>query len=651
MTRTLAVLMLAAAFALSAPQALGQLFIVPSVAYPTIQDAIDAAPEGAEITVFGGTYDPISINKALTITGTATIVADSVLGPQGQQLIPPISLSGNGGTVVLEGLTVTGTTNGQIFGQNVPGIGGGGFDELVLLGCDVEAPSWFSLTGLGVGQPGIDVGVPLVRLEDSVVTGGFTDIDSCDVTQLADGAAGIVAPGVVSVKNSTVTGGAGPIICLSFGCGGSRLGGGVCNPLTFQGGGGPGIVCDTALIDFTASVVEGGAGAEVICFEGKGEFVCFMPDGEPIIATTTLSLGGQLVVPGTHATIAAALAVALPDDVILVLGGNHGPFVVTQSVTLQANPPATITNVPSDPAVLLLGPGSGRVTLSGFTITGSAGGQTPTVVASGFDDVAFIDCDITGLDLSLVGEDVDGGPAISIDGGHLLLSRTTVTGGAGLTVQNLGPINVVAAAGGLAVDAAGNTSVTLLDSTLTGGAGGDADVDFPCPPCENIVGGFGGAGLRANGATFISNSIISGGAGASLTCIGATADGVGGPYCTLATGVGVLGETTITNLGFDLVGNGPLVVGSTWTLGWQATAPSVLLIISPLPSLPTMLPGAGVLYADLDLASITPLPGAGTYFIDGMIPDDPVLLGVLATFQIYDPLEGFSRPLIELFAP
>lgn len=646
MTRSLLPPLLAL-LALCAGSAEAQLFVVPTVAYPTIQDAIDAAPPGTVITVNGGVYDPIVIDKPLTITGTSSVVANSVLDPQTFQLVPPVTLDGPGsGVVVLEGMGISGTTDGSQFGQNVPGIAGGGFDELVLRDCSVSAPDWFFLTGLGIGQPAVDVGVPLVQVEGSTLTGGFTDVDVCDATNLADGAAGLVTDGLVSVSNSTITGGAGPVICLTFGC--VQFPPNICD--SFTGSGGPGLVCDTALIDFATTTIGGGAGQDVFCDENES-IVCTMPDGEDVVARSVLSLGGQLVVPGTHDTIPEALDAAGDGDVILVLGGTHDPFLVDKAVTLIARPTATVISDFQGPAVRFSGPEQGRAALVNFALGGEAEGPEPTVTAIAFDDVALIDCTIDPLivDDGKSFFTFDGAPGVSADVGHLLVSRTAVRGGDGSTA--LFGKSQVLGAGGPAVEALGTTTVSLLDATLIGGDGGD-DLAFDDCDCGLYSGGEGGAALAgsSNGPRYASNTALVGGSGGVITCF-IPSIGEGGLECPAPDGLPVASGPAPLDLGFDLVGSGTLALGGDWSLGWQATAPSVLLIVSPIAISPTPLPGAGVLYASLPAASITPLPGAGTFFVSGAIPDDPALTGVVATFQLYDPIEGLSRPVIEPFAP
>lgn len=640
MTRCL--LPLVAAVALLAARPADAQLVVPSEDYPTIQAAIDKASPGDTILVQGGTYDPITIDKALTITGTSTVRADSVVDEQTFQLTPPVTLAGSGGDLVLEGMTVTGSTDGQIFGQNVAGMVGGGFDEVVLRDCAVTAPAWFSLTGLGIGEPAITVGTPLLRLEGTTVTGGFTDVDVCDATNLADGAAGIITNGTVSLVDSTVTGGSGPFICLTFGCAGAPAN--LCD--SFDGSGGPGLICTTAIIDFTTSSVQGGPGRDVPCSESE-QIVCTMPDGPDILADSTLSLGGQLVVPGTHDTIPEALDAAAPGDTVLVLGGDHGPFTVTEPVTLLARPQASVDNDGEGfPSIQLLGDG-GRATLIGFDVGGSGFSPGPSLRATGFDDVALIDCDVASRFVFAKLGQWDGGSGLLADVGHLLLSDTRVTGG-----DAASPFVVFVGdevrPGGPAVELLGATQLTAIDSTLEGGAGGSTTtvVAFDC---DSPDGGLGGPGVVGGGARYASNTSFVGGPGAEIFGeVPSVTDG--GPVCTFPDGAPFLGEAPL-DLGVDLVGSGALAVGGEWTLGWQATAPSVLLIVSPLPSAPIVVPGAGVLYASLEAASITSLPGAGIFFLSGPVPDDPALIGVLATFQLYDPFEGLSRPVIEPFAP
>lgn len=85
------------------------------------------------------------------------------------------------------------------------GIAGGGFDDLELYGCTVQAPRAAPPEGLSLGVPGINVQVRRILLVDSTVTASANLDDQC--TGERPGQAGVYAPGAnVTLVASVATG-------------------------------------------------------------------------------------------------------------------------------------------------------------------------------------------------------------------------------------------------------------------------------------------------------------------------------------------------------------------------------------------------------------------------------------------------------------
>src|SRR6185503_7014906 len=223
--------------------------------HATVQAAIDAASPGSTILVHGGTWGSITVTKPLTIIGPALFEGS----PSGGAWSTAIVLAGSGsGTVVLSDVS-TGkefVPGSQYFSVS-PGIAGGGFDELHVYDSTIRASSFCSfsgapgclLTGVGTGEPGIEVGVPTIVLERSLVVGSRSDNDG--YTGYPDGPAGIDAPAsTVIALDTTVRGGpSGNYYSYPSG---------TCDGLC-SGSGGPAVLA--AALYQSRSLLVGGAGA------------------------------------------------------------------------------------------------------------------------------------------------------------------------------------------------------------------------------------------------------------------------------------------------------------------------------------------------------------------------------------------------------
>ncbi|MBX3465254.1 MAG: hypothetical protein KF830_18960 [Planctomycetes bacterium] len=225
-------------------------------------------------------------------------------------------------------------------------------------------------------------------------------------------------------------------------------------------------------------------------------------------AVVTPTQTTHVVGPGALPQINAALAVAAPGDVVLVMPGTYEPFTVTGPVTIRAAAPGTVlVNVASGgPSVLwsstvtlassqavhlvdltirVLSISGGTTTLDGCTVTGyQFWGLTAVTVQAGtvhlqgcalngsvgsFGGGAGLvagNATVTAIDSTFAGANVgsplDGpgaGVAISLQGSQFHGSRVTGQGGAG---------GAFAYPPRAALQAT-NSTVWISDSTLTGG--------------------------------------------------------------------------------------------------------------------------------------------------------------------------------------
>jgi hypothetical protein len=277
------------------PGAQAQVLDVPGD-HPTVQAAIDAASPGATVRVHGGTWGSITITKPLTLIGPALFEGNA----SGTEWSAPILLSGTGtGTVVLSDVS-TGKefVNGNQFYEVSPGIAGGGFGELHVYDSLIRAPSFCSfsggpgclLSGVGLGEPGINVNVPVIVLERSLVQGSRSDNDGG--SGYPDGPAGIDAPAsTVLAFDTTIRGGpSGNYNAYPYGS---------CEGLCF-GSGGPAVVAE--VLYRSNSVLTGGAGATWHGRESENEpYVvcpCTGPSGAPwVVSVQSVDLRSTLNMP------------------------------------------------------------------------------------------------------------------------------------------------------------------------------------------------------------------------------------------------------------------------------------------------------------------------------------------------------------------
>jgi hypothetical protein len=363
--------------------------------------------------------------------------------------------------------------------------------------------------------------------------------------------------------------------------------------------------------------------------------------------------GAQLVhVPGDFTSLQDAIDAMPEGATIVVHGGTHDAIRIPRAVTLVGDPEATIRTaccVPFDdierPAIRLEGPGGGTVALERIRTEGSVqdgieseGGAG--IAGGGFDElVAGSD----GID-PFGGSQLPGGPGIDVSVPFLMISESSVRGGA----SNYPDFPSSQLKGTFGVRAPG-ASVALLDSSV---AGGDVDDTLfspvaPCPTgCEAILGGTGGTGLLA-GTLFIADSTVSGGRGSDLSCFS-----LSGPMlvCTKPDGPGMIVDS-LQRLRGELSLSGPLLLGGTCQLTWSARGGPALLLVGLGVQEPELVPDKGLLFLDVFLAHIV-VVATGTGVSDTFsIPADAALTGTVLTVQLWDPANGLTRPVVSALVP
>lgn len=362
----------------------------------------------------------------------------------------------------------------------------------------------------------------------------------------------------------------------------------------------------------------------------------------------------DLHVPNQYLTIPLALSAAQPGDTIHVHGGVHFPIVISKAVTIVGDSGATIDNTSSSLVqpdnIKLGGHGFGNVVLIGLRLRGVANGysqawQGARVKGSGFDELHIQDCILDPPSWAFLTGVGQGACGIDVNVSHVLLTRSSVTGGGADTdgSQGIWPIN------GFAGVKNPGGAVTVLDSTVTGGNGMDG-ILFPwqipqgtCP--YNIPGpGYGGPGIEAKNI-FESGSIVKGGMGSKIYEINTyKCQQPGGPAYVMMTLVSF--SPTLTELGTTQI-------GSNWTLQWTSASSSVALLVTSGPVRPFYYPNVGWLFSDLSEIHVLEMVPGGAQIQSKVltVPATLALVGYELVAQIWDPAGGLGNPIVRAVLP
>lgn len=338
--------------------------------FTQLQPAIDAAAPGAIILVRGGSYDPVRIDKSLTILGEPRFEiyqnqhqAPCPSGPGGICQAPALDLSGSGAdSLVLVNARIHGWTPFP-FNYSAPMLRSQGFAEIWIEDCELQNHGWSTLTGSARGTPAIAIDSAMLWLIRSTAVGQPSDVDSCASRFGHDGPEGIAAPNsTVVLMDSIVIGGNGSYSCFNGGAPTAAP----CPCPGGTGSGGPGILANEVLT--AGSVVSGGRGGQVVFRTWPGQLVLpwgRQPDGQAFVVNRKIDLlpsldGGRARIGqawvlthrgiGTN-TVFVGLASPAPWQLLSYGWGFFDPSL--PFFTVRGNPGASHTiPIPSDPNLL-----------------------------------------------------------------------------------------------------------------------------------------------------------------------------------------------------------------------------------------------------------------------------------------------------------
>jgi hypothetical protein len=349
-----------------------------------------------------------------------------------------------------------------------------------------------------------------------------------------------------------------------------------------------------------------------------------------------------LHVPGDHPDLQAALDAAPPGARIHVHGGTFATITIAKPVTLLAHPPVTIEGEGGPflytPPITLAGPGSGEVVLDGVVTGGVANGTIqsqlgPGIVGGGFDELHVLDCTIRAPIWCCVTGLGEGRPGLDVTVPFTLVERSLVVASGnepdGLSFSGWPGAPGLRSTG----------TVTLLDSTLTGGNSGT--YFFPGPACGGgpCPTGDGGAGLQA-AELYHAGSTITGGSGAVWL------DDMGVFCCANPPAPALDVGGAIVALPADLELLGPVRIGERVRLTLRSPGPTATLLVAlnvDAPVIVGTIPGVRFLTG---VMSLGPVATPGT--VEVPIPWNLDMIGRELAFQLLDPTTGYSRPVVDL---
>lgn len=346
---------------------------------------------------------------------------------------------------------------------------------------------------------------------------------------------------------------------------------------------------------------------------------------------------------GQFTDLQTAINAAPSGAILRVIGGTWSNITIDKSLTIIGDPAPTISSPRQasgiQPAgIELRGTGVERLVLRdvvvGGTVTFPANGPGPGIDSVDFAEIRLHNCDVSGHEyepISLTGS-VEGAPALQAGGTtapFLLLVESELQGS--ISWSDFGAAIYNAPQGPAGVDAPSATLVAI-DSTITGGRGGESVVAAPpsatlCP-CT-ALGGQGGDAV-------IVESYFEGG-------FTRTISGEGGIVMVRAYGSGPsiywgaqpsglpVRATNIHTLGFRIDASAPLALGQTRTLQVNMPRAGVLLIGEVMP--PQGVFGTQWLLVDpSSLAAVIALPNHSTSLTQ-RVPNNPALAGFEIGFQ------------------
>jgi hypothetical protein len=376
-----------------------------------------------------------------------------------------------------------------------------------------------------------------------------------------------------------------------------------------------------------------------------------------------LAQAGQIRVPTDQPTLAAALAVASPGDVILVQTTSaQGRATVTQPVTILGDPilnmSATVDGCLPGPLLALNGPGSGRLTIANAAIASDADcfQAVLPIGGGGFEQLALIDVQVpepvsgaTGYGLGTSGVRISGIPYVLVERSVIHSSQNNTDGcnhpGSGLGIANH-----------IALDVGNSATLFVHNSTIRGGKGGNLCSAFGagCPASVALLGGEGASGVRC-GILFAGGGLIAPGTPSTyLAYPGAPLFPTPDECHTYTSYPGVISNSGswTTPGGGSFSTAGPPRIGQNWTIFFVMQAAPSYAFVSPSFSAPLALPGMGLLF--LDPSSYFPLGFFAGWTVGSKnypIPNDPNLIGTPLSLQVFNANWGLLDPVLDVIRP
>ena len=379
-----------------------------------------------------------------------------------------------------------------------------------------------------------------------------------------------------------------------------------------------------------------------------------------VLSLVAVARAQTFEVPGDFATIQSALDAAPAGAVIVVRGGTWGSITIERPVTLIGAPAPLfeggdggVTDLPNrwDAPITLAGPGHGSVVLVGIKtfkefVDGMSkyGYVAPGIEGGGFDELHVYDSDVRAPNFCFYGTPFcnlsgtgAGTPGIGVSVPFVVVERSSVEGS-----RTDSDIGAPAAADAAGIDAPG--TVVVVDSSVTGGSAGAFDTFFigGCPPssCPDLPGGPGVRGDTLHHA----GSTIAGGQGATWIDYG------GGGFCCQSDPGSAFEVTLERPMLNDLSAAGPMVLGRDYVLRLSAPGPLARLLVAVGLEPPLHLVGLGDLFLPQETTqSLGPVVTPGEVRL--RIPADPAFLGRTISFQLVDPTNGLSRPVVAVPVP
>ncbi|TAJ20929.1 MAG: hypothetical protein EPO68_05655 [Planctomycetota bacterium] len=370
------------------------------------------------------------------------------------------------------------------------------------------------------------------------------------------------------------------------------------------------------------------------------------------------AFAAQIRVPADQPTLAAALAVAAPGDVILVQTAvNQGAVVITKPVTILGDP---VLNIQAQgvgcipvPLVQLNGPGSGTVTIADATVSSNFDCANPPTPIGGIGFAALHLYSVTIPEplsgASGYGKGVEGVRTVGIP--FVAIERSSIRSAQNDTDDCL----PFAPNGGLGLDNyaavdVGAATLVALDSELRGGNGGYLCSMFGlgCPLNVATKGGEGASAVKA-GVFHSANSVVAAGAPSQYLAWSGSA-GSGTPtICHTYTSY----PAVIAPVQSPLPGWANSTVraklGQNWSLSIGASGGPVYGFVSFGWGTPITLPGLGTVFLQPGAFFGLGLWSNGTpTLVSYAIPNDSTLLGVELCVQGYHATQGLWRPVADV---